>query len=109
LFGIVASVEAFFAASRGQRSVLKYYAIFMVFNTVANVVVGATVLSGIDLQCTYAQNKQGCSVTALYYGLAMLLGGSSVGVFAAINSALVYLTMKRSDAGADTDAKKLEL
>jgi hypothetical protein len=88
--GIIMSLETYFSASRNERWFLKYYAIFMVLFSAASIVVGSTVLSGVDIECAGASNQQACTTTQLMYGLIMTLGSSSVGMFAAINAALVF-------------------
>lgn len=101
--GILVSLEAFFSVSRGERAFLKWFAPYMVANTAASVVIGAVTLSGLDVECTGAPNRAGCTVTGLAYALVMILGGASIGLFAAINAAVALATMGEPRAtAADT-------
>lgn len=101
--GILFSLETLFAMSRGARTrenarILKYYAAYSVLATGASVAVGATTLSGVDLSCASSADVDACTATQVMYGLIMLIGSPAVGSFAAINSALVYLSLQSGGA-----------
>ena len=79
----------------GHFWVLRWYALFMVLSAAVSVGVGASILAGVDVNCSTAYNADACIQTSVVYALSIALGSSSVGVFAAVNSMLVYYTMKR--------------
>ena len=68
---------------------------FLVCNAAVSIGVGASLLAGTDLSCSSAYNTDSCRQTTVVYALSMALGSSSVGVFAAGNSMVVYYTMRR--------------
>jgi hypothetical protein len=92
---ILVSIDVFYAAARGDRAMIRFYAIFMLCATAVTIAIGSAILSGVDLNnCSGNVNPSTCSAAQNIYGIIMLLGSSSVGLFASINSFLVYLTMK---------------
>jgi hypothetical protein len=105
--GIVVSVETLLAVWSERYWMLRWYALYMVLNTVVSIAIGATLLSGIDLECASALNSINCAYTRTIYALSMALGSSSVGLFAAVNSMVVYYTLPRP--APDTLAAKLAL
>jgi hypothetical protein len=105
--GIVVSLETLLAVWAGRFWMLRWYALYMILNAVVSVAVGATILSGVDLECAAARNATTCVQTGTVYALSMALGSSSVGVFAAINSMAVYYTLPQP--APDTQARKLAL
>jgi len=69
-------------------------ALYMLVNAGVSVVVGVIVLAGVDISCAgMGDYEAACTSTQVTYGLLMALGASSVGLFAAINSALVSFAM----------------
>jgi hypothetical protein len=105
--GIIVSVETLLAVWTGHYWMLRWYALFMVLNAIVCVAIGATILSGIDLECASAINSATCVQTGTVYALAMALGSSCVGIFAAVNSMVVFYTMPRTNQ--NTLANKLAL
>lgn len=65
----------------------------MVCNAAACVTVGIVSFTGSDASCAGAQNPSACASTSVFYAAIMMLGASSLGIFAAINALLVYFTM----------------
>lgn len=94
LVAIVASLECYYAASKGYRKWLAFYAAFMAVDSIFCLFYGATILLGIDFECAQAGDQQtGCIAVQSLYGLALTLGSSGVGMFAAINTALAAAAM----------------
>ncbi len=73
---------------------MKWYALYNIANTVVSIVVAGVVLGGLDVECSTAWNRDACNYVGTVYGIILLLGSSSVGIFAAINSGLAYLAME---------------
>ncbi len=66
----------------------------MLLNSVVSLFVGATILLGVDLACArYGDQRSACISTQGLYGITMALGASSVGLFAAFNTALAAAAM----------------
>lgn len=93
--GILVSLETLAGMASGKFWVLRWFALYMICNTAVSVGIGASILAGVDVNCASASNTGTCTQTSIVYALSMALGSSSVGVFAAINSMLVYYTMRR--------------
>jgi hypothetical protein len=94
--GIIVSLEAIFHIARGEWWFLRVYTAYLLAQTAVSVVVGAIALSGVGLfeNCSGAQNPNACVNSQVVYGLIMALGSSSVGVFAAVNSIVVWYAMR---------------
>lgn len=103
IIGIVISVESYLAASRSDRHGLRWAALGMLFNTFLSAAVGLTILIGTDIACRNikAEYQGACNVTQSIYGLLMLLGSSSVGIFATINAVLVYFALGAGSSGGE--------
>jgi hypothetical protein len=92
--GICMSLETYFAAARGRRWWLQLYAVYMLLSSVISVAYGAVVLLDVDVECSkMADQFNACVSTQVVYGLVIALGASSVGLFAAINTALLSWAM----------------
>lgn len=102
--GIIISTETYWQVGRGGRRILKYYATWAILNAGVSIGVGATVLAGADGQCRGAANLSTCSSTQVLYGLIMLVGSAALGVFASINSLLVYTTLALTSGGSSSNA-----
>jgi hypothetical protein len=100
--GIIMSLETYHSVSKGNRWFLKWYALYNILNTIVSIVVAGVVLGGLDVECSQAPNRDACNDIGVLYGVLLSLGASSVGVFAAINSTLAYLSMtEAAPTGAD--------
>ncbi len=93
--------------SLSRSGFLKWYALYNIANTVVSIVVGGVVLAGVDVECASAASADTCNDVGVLYGVILTLGSSSVGVFAAINSGLAYLSMR--DTAPTPDARKVDL
>jgi hypothetical protein len=94
LVAIAASLECYYAASKGYRKWLAVYAAFMCVDSIFCLFFGATILIGIDFECAHTGSQQPtCIATQSLYGLALALGSSGLGMFAAINTALAAAAM----------------
>lgn len=103
IVGVLASLEAYFAAGRGDRRALAAYAVYMLLQSGVAVGLGAYTLSRADKGCASSRNPSSCVSVAVVTGIALLLGSSFVGTFAAFSTAAVVFAM-RSASGSGTGA-----
>ena len=94
ILGVLMSLETYAAAAQGRRWWLRLYAAFMLLNAAASILIGSVIFVGAVSNCS-AEGSQAsvCAATQVVYGVIMLVGASSVGIFAAINALLVSFAM----------------
>lgn len=97
LLGILMGMETYHAAAQGKRWWLRVYALYQLLNTVASLLIGIVVLTGVDISCAGSSAQRDiCASVEAVYGVMMALGATSVGLFAAINSCLASCAMPDS-------------
>jgi len=106
--GIIASLEALSHIARREFWVLPWYAGFLTLQVAASLAVGVNAIVGAGTFCAGADNTSTCINLQVVYGLVMALGSSTVGLFAAINSLVVWRAV-RGSARRDAEAAKLAI
>jgi hypothetical protein len=70
---------------------LKVFMVYMIFNAGISLLLGVLTLSGVESSCTAAQSPDACSNVAIVTGVILTVGSSTLGLFAALTSWLLYL------------------
>ena len=109
IVGIVFSLEAIYAAGRRDLCMLKVYFAYLLCQSIFAVVFGSYVLSGADHSCAGTPNADACTSTRVMFALMLILGSSSIGGVAAVNTLFVLLAMRNEKAKVAEDAVKLAL
>jgi len=109
--GVLVSAEALFHVARRQFWFLPWYAGYLIVQTAVSVGVGAAVLAGVGVQCGNAANPSACANTGTVFGLALALGASAVGTFAAVSTLVVYYAVRAQppDGGGELAARARKL
>lgn len=106
--GILISLEGYTAAAAGRRWWLRLYAAFMVLNAAASITIGSVIFSGASEGVSGCSNEgtqaAACTAAQVVYGAVMLVGASSVGLFAAANAILVSFAMPARRANDEVEA-----
>ena len=106
--GILISLEGYAAAAAGRRWWLRLYAAFMVLNAAASITIGSVIFSGASAGVSGCSNEgtqaAACTAAEVVYGSVMLVGASSVGLFAAANAILVSFAMPARRANDEVEA-----
>ena len=102
--GILMSLETYSAAAQGRRWWLRGYAAFMLLNAAASILIGSVIFVGVVQDCAGEVSQAArCTATQVVYGVVMLVGASSVGLFAAVNALLVSFAMPQQRANDEVE------
>ena len=103
--GIVFSLEAFYAAGRRDLCMLKTYFCYLLVQSGVSVGYGIYSLTNVDESCAGMPNTSTCVSASIMLSLMLVLGSTSIGVVAAVNTFFVLMTGSGSGERQDADER----